>query len=134
MSRKPLKESQLDQFREWIHHLRIKSKEIPVVVESEREKRVLKSLDIKNLICLSIPLEEFAEGIAQKHKEVILLLDVDKRGQDLYAKVKAELQRNRVKIDQRFIQFIFHIPLKRIEGIPAYFRKHLIDTPRKDVL
>lgn len=131
-ARKPLKESQLDQFRQWIEHLKLKSKEIPVIIESEREKRVLEGLGIKNLICISKPFEQFAEKVGEKYKEVILLFDVDKRGLDLYAKIKSELELNGIKIDQRFRQFIYRLPLKRIEGILTYFRKHLIDTPRKE--
>jgi len=38
MTRKPLKESELDKFRQWIEHLRLKSKEIPIVVEGVYEK------------------------------------------------------------------------------------------------
>ena len=132
-TRKPLRESELDKFRQWIEHLRIKSKEIPVVVESEREKRVLETLKISNIHILSAPLENFAEEFAKNNKECILLFDTDKRGQELYTKVKAELEQQHIKIDQRFEQFIFHIPLKRIEGIFTYFHKHLIDTPRKEV-
>jgi len=131
MTRKPLKESELDKFRQLIQHLRIKSKEIPVIVESEREKRVLTNLKIKNIICISKPLSDFAELIAKKAKECVLLFDVDKRGRDLYAEVKLELEQQGVKIDQRFHQFIIHTKLKRIEGIPNYIEKHLMDTPRK---
>jgi len=131
MGRKPLKESELDKFRQLIQHLRIKSKEIPVIVESEREKKVLQGLEIKNIICASKPLYDFAEKIAKKTKECIMLFDSDKRGQDLYAEVKSELELQGVKIDQRFQQFIFHTQIKRIEGIPRYIEKHLMDTPRK---
>lgn len=133
MTRRPLKESELDKFRQWIKHLRIKSKEIPVIVESEREKRVLKTLKISNVYTLTKPLSKIAETIAKNYKECILLIDTDKRGQDLYTKVKSEFEDQGVKIDQRFEQFIFHIKLKRIEGIFTYFRKHLVDTPRKEV-
>ncbi len=131
MGRKPLRESELDKFRQWVEHLRIKSEEIPIIAESEREKRVLKDMKIKNIVVISKPLSDFAEKIAKKTKECIMLFDVDKRGRDLYKEVKSELEFQGVKIDQRFQQFIFHLPLKRIEGIPRYIEKHLMDTPRK---
>ncbi len=134
MARKSLKESPLDQFRQWLEHLKIKSAEIPVIVESQREEKALRGLKITNILIISQPLELWVEKIAQKHKEVILLLDVDKRGRDLFDKVKSKLEQVGVKIDQRFLQFIYHLPVKRIEGLPAYINKHLVDTPRKDVL
>ncbi|MBW2966765.1 hypothetical protein KY342_06700 [Candidatus Woesearchaeota archaeon] len=131
MGRKPLKESELDKFRQWTEHLRIKSKEIPIIVETEKEKKVLKGLKVKNIICISKPFYDFAEKIAKKNKEVVLLFDTDKRGQDLYTEIKSELEQQGIKIDQRFEQFIFHTKLKKIQGIPNYIEKHLMDTPRK---
>lgn len=133
MTRRPLKESELDKFRQWIEHLRLKSKETPIVVESEREKRVLETLKISNIYTLTKPLNKLVEVISKNYKECILLLDTDKRGRDLYTKVKSEFEDQGVKIDQRFEQFIFHTHLKRIESIFTYFRKHLIDSPRKEV-
>lgn len=133
MTRRPLRESELDKFRQWIQHLRLSAKDKPVIVESGREKRVLETLKISNIYTLTKPLSKIAETIAKKNRECILLLDTDKRGQDLYTRVKTELEQQHVKIDQRFEQFIFHTKLKRIEGIFTYFRKHLVDTPRKEV-
>jgi len=131
MGRKPLKESELDKFRQWIKHLRIKSEEIPIIVETEKEKNVLAGLKIKNIICISKPYYDFAENIAKKNKEVILLFDTDARGRKVYSEVKSELEQQGVKLDQRFEQFIFHTKLKRVQGIPNYIEKHLMDTPRK---
>jgi len=132
-ARKPLKESELDKFRQWIEHLRLKSKEIPVVVESVYEKRILENLKINNIYVLAKKTSKIAEDISKKYKECILLLDTDKRGRDLYTKAKAKFEAQGVKIDQRFEQFIFHTPIKNIRGIFTYFHKHLIDTPRKEV-
>ena len=131
MGRKPLRESELDKFRQWVEHLRIKSEEIPIIVETEKEKKVLKQLKVKNIIYISKPYYDFAEKIAKKNKEVVLLFDTDKRGQKIYTEVKSELQQQGVKIDQRFQQFVFHTKLKKIQGIPKYIEKHLMDTPRK---
>jgi 5S rRNA maturation endonuclease (ribonuclease M5) len=131
MGRKPLRESELDKFRQWVEHLRIKSKEIPIIVKSEREKKVLQGLKLKNIKCITKSLSDFAEKVAKKAKEVVLLFDTDKSGRDLYTQVKSELELQGVKIDQRFEQFIFHTKLKKIQGMPKYIEKHLMDTPRK---
>ena len=133
MTRKPLKESELDKFRQWIEHLRLKSKEIPIVVEGVYEKRSLEALNISNVYACSKRTSNVAEKIAKKYKECILLMDTDKKGRDLYTKAKAKFEERGVKIDQRFEQFIFHTQLKRIRSIFTYFHKHLIDTPRKEV-
>jgi 5S rRNA maturation endonuclease (ribonuclease M5) len=133
MTRRALRESELDQFRQWIEHLRIKSKEIPIVVESVYEKRVLEDLGVSNIYILAKKTSKAAEEIAKKYKECALLLDTDKRGRDLYTKAKAKFEAQGVKIDQRFEQFVFHTPLKRIRSIFTYFHKHLIDSSRKEV-
>ncbi len=70
MGRKPLRESELDKFRQWVEHLRIKSEEIPIIVETEKEKKVLKQLKVKNIIYISKPYYDFAEKIAKKNKNL----------------------------------------------------------------
>ena len=133
MTRRSLRESELDKFRQWIEHLRIKSKEIPVVVESVYEKRVLEELGVSNVYILANKTSKVAEEIAKKYNECILLLDTDTRGRDMYTKSKAKFEAQGVRIDQRFEQFVFHTQMKKIRGIFAYFKKHLVDSPRKDV-
>ena len=125
MTRRPLKEGELDKFRQWVEHLRIKSKEIPVVVESEKEKKRIAALGVKNIFVLKDPYYALAEKIAEKWKTAILLFDVDKRGQEYYEKMQREFERLGIKIDNRFRQFIYHSKLKTVEGILTYIEKHL---------
>ena len=125
MTRRPLKEGELDKFRQWVEHLRIKSKEIPVVVESEKEKKRIAALGVKNIFVLKDPYYALAEKIAKKWKTAILLFDVDKRGQEYYEKMQREFERLGIKIDNRFRQFIYHSKLKTVEGILTYIEKHL---------
>ena len=135
MARKPLKENELDKFRQWIEHLRIKSREIPVIVKGEHEKKRLKALKIKNIFVLKDPYYALAERLAEKYREAILLFDADKRGQKAYEKIQREFERVGIKIDNRFRQFIYHTKLKMIKGILTYIEKHLMSglNPRKTV-
>lgn len=135
-ARKPLRESELDKFRQWIAHLRLASKTRAVIVESEREKRRLAALGIMHLFPVSGKrLFEFAEKLATRWKECILLFDADARGRELYKETKKAFEEVGLKIDQRFEQFIYHTKLKTIEGIFTYVEKYLFSglNPRKTV-
>ena len=135
MPRKPLKEGELDKFRQWIKHLRIKSKKIPVIVRGEREKRRLAGLNVKNIYILKDPYFALAEKLADKYKEAILLFDVTKSGHKVYEKLQREFERTGMKIDNRFRQFIYHTKQKTIQGLLTYIEKHLFSglNPRKTV-
>ncbi len=134
MPRKTLKkESVLDKFRQWIKHLRIKSKQIPVIVRSEIEKKRLKALKIKNIYVLRDPYYSLAEKLAKKYKEAILLFDVTKSGQEVYEKLQREFELVGIKIDNRFRQFLYHNKRKTVRGILTYIEKYLFSglNPRK---
>jgi len=128
MPRKTLrKESVLDKFRQWIEHLRIKSKKIPIIVRGEREKKRLAAFGIKNIYVLKDPYYALAERLAKKYKEAILLFDVTKSGQKVYEKLQREFELVGIKIDNRFRQFVYHIKPKTIQGLLTFIEKRLFD-------
>jgi 5S rRNA maturation endonuclease (ribonuclease M5) len=136
MPRKTLKKAtELDKFRQWIKHLRIKSTKIPVIVRGEREKKRLAELKVKNIYILKDPYFALAEKLADKYKEAILLFDVTKNGHKVYEKIQREFELVGIKIDNRFRQFIYHTRQKTIQGLITYIEKHLFAglNPRKTI-
>jgi 5S rRNA maturation endonuclease (ribonuclease M5) len=136
MPRKTLKKaSELDKFRQWIKHLRIKSEKIPVIVRGEREKRRLAGLKIKNIYILKDPYFALAEKLADQYNEAILLFDVTKNGHKVYEKIQREFELVGIKIDNRFRQFIYHTKQKTIQGLITYIEKYLFAglNPRKTI-
>ena len=96
-----------------------------VIVEGKKDKTALNKLGIANIIELNKkPIFEIVENIANNEKECIILTDLDKEGKKLYGKLNSELQKNGVRINNKFRGFLFkHTKLRHIEGINTYFDK-----------
>ena len=95
-----------------------------IIVEGKKDKKALEKLGITNVKELNKSIFEFAEEIAAKEKEVIILTDLDKEGKLLYSKLKSNFQRNGVKVDVHFREFLFkNTKLRQIEGINSYIKR-----------
>lgn len=95
------------------------------VVEGVKDKAALEALGIKNLRCLSNPLFKEVEEIAAEHKRVIILTDLDKEGKKLYARLKKELARFGVEVDNKYREWLFkNTKLAQIEGLTTYIRNN----------
>lgn len=109
-----------EEFEEFIENLKQASKEKIILVEGIKDKKALEQLGIKNVITLKKPLYAVIEDIINSQKECILLLDLDKKGRELYARISSKLKQFGVKIDNRFREFLFRTKLRQIEGITKY--------------
>ncbi|MEM3126758.1 MAG: toprim domain-containing protein [Candidatus Woesearchaeota archaeon] len=95
-----------------------------ILVEGNKDKIALKKFGIKNkIIILNKPLFKIVENIAENTKQVILLTDLDSEGKKLYSKIKKDLQKFGVKIDDKFREFLFKTNLRQIEGMKKYYDK-----------
>ena len=93
----------------------------PIIVEGKKDKEALMKLGITNIFTIKEPLFKLCENISKKNKEVIILTDLDKEGKRLYSKLKENLERNGVKVDDEFRIFLFkETKLTQIEGIITY--------------
>ena len=100
---------------------KLKLSEKPIIVEGKKDKEALKKLGITKTFTIKEPLFKLCENISKKHKEVIILTDLDKEGKRLYSKLKENLERNGVKVDDHFRRFLFkETRLTQIEGINKY--------------
>jgi 5S rRNA maturation endonuclease (ribonuclease M5) len=103
----------------WIEILK-KSDSI-IIVEGKKDLAALERLGIINAKELKGPIFEFCENISKDHKEAILLTDLDSEGKRLYSIIKENLERNKVKVDNSFRNFLFReTVLKHIEGLDSY--------------
>lgn len=103
---------------------KIKSSNILVVVEGKKDKAALQTFGLSNIIELSKkPLFQIVEEISAFNDECIILTDLDKKGKQLYSKLNSDLQRNGVKVNNKFREFLFkHTKLRQIEGITSYLQ------------
>lgn len=101
---------------------KIKDSNILIIVEGKKDKIALEKLGISNVIELNKkPLFQIVEEIADFNDECIILTDLDKKGKEIYGKLNSNLQKNGVKVDNKFREFLFrHTKLRQIEGLTAY--------------
>jgi 5S rRNA maturation endonuclease (ribonuclease M5) len=92
-----------------------------VIVEGKKDKRALVKLGFKRVKIISKPLFEVVEDVSNE-KKVILLVDLDKEGRKIYSRLKKDLIRNGVKIDDELRKALFRTKLRQIEGICTYLK------------
>ena len=101
---------------------KIKNSNTLIIVEGKKDKIALQKLGINNVMELSKkPLYQIAEEISNSNDECVILTDLDKKGKEIYGKLNSNLQRNGVKINNKFREFLFkHTKLRQIEGLHSY--------------
>lgn len=106
---------------EEVKNLIDKYKEFPVIVEGKRDRKSLESLGFQQIVVLNKALYEIVEGIASKHKTVLILTDFDNEGKKLYAYLFKHLTMCGVKIENEFRHFLMkNTPIRQIEGLSKY--------------
>ena len=100
---------------------KIKSSNILIIVEGKKDKAALQKLGINNIKELSKkPLFQIVEEIAEHNDECIILTDLDREGKLLYSKIKENLTRLGVKIDDRLRERLFRTKLVHMQGLDTY--------------
>jgi 5S rRNA maturation endonuclease (ribonuclease M5) len=98
----------------------LRQKQILVLVEGLKDKRALENLGITNVLTLKKPLYAVVEEVASKTKEVVLLTDLDEEGKKLYHQLARDLQKHKVKINNKLREFLFTTELRQVEGLAHY--------------
>ena len=94
-----------------------------IIVEGKKDKTALESLGIKNIYVLKGPLYENIEKISKKHKQVVILTDLDYEGRKIFSRLNSRLQERGVNVNNSFREFLFkETKLRQIEGIVRYIQ------------
>jgi len=112
------------------------AKDIPIVVEGQKDVSALRQLNVEGKIVLSKTsgksfLDVLTEIEQLKVREVILLLDFDRRGVEWTQRLKQHLEKTRIKPNLNLWNELYGLvgrDLKDIEGLPAY-----LETLRKRI-
>ena len=101
------------------HLERIQDKAI--IVEGKKDKIALENLGCKKIITLNgnkAGLHNIVEKLPENCKEAVILTDLDKKGKQLYHRIKKILTINKIKIDDRFRIYLFReTKIRQIEGL-----------------
>ena len=100
-----------------------------IIVEGKRDKIALNKLGIENVYEINKPIYLLAELLKKEKKDVVILTDFDKEGRKLYFKLKQELQRNGIKINHKYRNYLFKSKISHIEGLFTYYKNHSKEFP-----
>lgn len=103
---------------------------IPIIVEGKKDAETLRTLGITGRIVTAKTggksrLDLISEIEKTGSPEVILLLDFDRRGKELTAVLRQNLEKTRIKADATFRRDLLRFArkeLKDIEGLSAYMQ------------
>ena len=122
------------------------SKGIPIIVEGKNDVRALRIFPIEGKILMAKAkgksmLDVVSEIEASRKREVILLLDFDRRGKEWTKHLKQHLEKIRVKPNVIFWKKFLSIAgreLKDVQGLTSYLetltKKLTLETERSVVL
>jgi len=104
------------------------AKGIPIVVEGQKDVSALHQLNVEGKIVSSKTsgksfLDTLTEIEQKRVREVILLLDFDRRGVEWTHRLKQHLEKTKIKPNLTFWNELYGLvgrDLKDIEGLPAY--------------
>jgi len=104
------------------------AKGIPIVVEGQKDVSALRQLNVNgNIISSKTSGKSFLDILTeieqQRVREVILLLDFDRRGVEWTHRLKQHLEKTKIKPNLTFWNQLYGLvgrDLKDIEGLPAY--------------
>jgi len=104
------------------------AKGIPVVVEGQKDVSALHQLNVEgNIVSSKTSGKSFLDILTEierlRVREVILLLDFDRRGVEWTHRLKQHLEKTRIKPNLNFWNELYGLvgrDLKDIEGLPSY--------------
>jgi|YNPBryunderm2012_1023409.scaffolds.fasta_scaffold00501_9 5S rRNA maturation endonuclease (ribonuclease M5) len=91
----PIDWERAEKIKEVLHYLYEINKIVPIIVEGKKDKKALREIGLEGEIITlhsGKSIYEFTETIAQKFEKVVLLIDWDEKGEELYSKVGENLQ------------------------------------------
>lgn len=122
----------LEDIEKALTELQEENKNIPILVEGDKDIEALYKLNIKGTILSvnkGISLTNFCDNLAQDYKEIIILTDWDRKGGRLCHKITKNLE-GRVNCNTKFRElFARYTMIRTVEGLPSW-----IDTIKKRII
>ena len=116
-----LMKKELREVIEEIYRVIERDKDMLVIVEGKKDKKALEEVGFKRVISLNKPFYELVESINEKR--VLVLTDLDKEGKQIYSRLKKDLNKRGVHVDDKLRNLLFKTELRQIEGLTHYLNK-----------
>jgi 5S rRNA maturation endonuclease (ribonuclease M5) len=120
------KETDVEKLYEIIDEL----KEKLVIVEGKKDKKALNRLGLKNIIAIGgKPVYHIVEKHSKQSKEIVILTDFDKKGNQLNLKLKNMFQKYRKHVNSRLRKSIMNFGKNKIEDFGSIGIDLISDKP-----
>lgn len=124
----PIDWERAEKIREVLHYLYEINKFVPIIVEGRRDKKALREIGFDGEIIIlhsGKSIYEFSETIANRFEKVVLLIDWDEKGEELYSKIGENLQgmwEDFASI-RELLKILCQKEILGIEEIPSLFQR-----------
>lgn len=124
----PIDWPRAEKIKEVLHHLYEINKLVPIIVEGKKDKNALKSMGFSGQIITlhsGKSLYEFSENVSNRFNKVVLLIDWDEKGEELYSKLGENLSgmwEDFASI-RELLKILCQKEISEIEQIPILFRR-----------
>ncbi len=108
-------------YEDWVSKLKEESQnpDTVILVEGKKDKEKLSKLGIKNVVDLKgRRYYDVFEDIADHFHRVILLFDLDKHGERIFSKFKNMLEKEGIKTNSEFREYLKNMDIEEIEDLP----------------
>jgi 5S rRNA maturation endonuclease (ribonuclease M5) len=113
----------LEDIEKILDDLRLENKTIPIIVEGDKDREALQSLNITGEIIRfnqGMSITDFCDSISKKYRKIILLTDWDKKGGFLCSIMKKNLE-SRVLCNVYFRECLAKKSMVRtVESLPSW--------------
>jgi 5S rRNA maturation endonuclease (ribonuclease M5) len=115
----------LEDLEKIILELREENKNIPIIVEGDKDIDALRKLDINGTIIsvnIGASLIDFCDKVADSYRDIIILTDWDRKGGYLAHTIGRNLE-GRVKCNNSYREFFAkYTMIKTVEGLPSWIK------------
>ena len=113
----------LEYLEKTLYELQEENKQIPIIVEGDKDIDALRRLEIKGVIIsinTGVSIIDFCDRVASECSHVIILTDWDRKGGFLCYMIKKNLE-GRVNCNTRFREvFAKYSMIRTVEGLPSW--------------
>lgn len=103
-----------------------------IIVEGKRDKISLHNLGLNNIFVINESgksISEKIEDISEKHREVVILTDIDKEGKKIYFLMKKAFPQMNARINNRIRDLLIKLKVSHVEGLDSFINNYQLKNP-----
>ena len=99
---------------------KLKEEHTLIIVEGKNDKKALQHFNLENIVTLATPLYKILEMMWKE--KVVILTDFDKKGKQLYKKIKSLCSQRGFYIDDTLRLLLLKHKLSHVEGLATFIK------------